>query len=243
MNRKGVVRVDILRRTFLVSMLTVLMISSLGDCTLAEPLTGSKTATIEEGGYKSFGVDGQGVFVFSVLVLNGSNVDVFICQSPPTLGNLRYIEGYDYIDVESIQDNFPREDDDVMFIVVDNGDNVGVASTGDVQVLVEWETEKIPSPSDPLPVLLKAVGIGIVVALVLAILLVRVLRRREEPAEVIVETVYVDERGRAVPPPRPRGLSPKDRWCPRCGSERMVSPRTGQPYCPNCTPPPPPPPG
>jgi hypothetical protein len=243
MNRKGVVKVDIPRRTFLVSMLTVLMISSMAYCSLAEPLTGSNTAIIKEGEYKSFGVKGQGDFVFTVLVVNGSNVDVFICHSPPTLGNLRYLEGYDYIDVEYVEDSFPREDDDTMFIVVDNGDNVGVASTGDVEVLVEWETEKIPPPNENMPVLLKALGIAIVVALVIGILMVRVLRRREEPVDVVVETVYVDERGRAVPPPRSRGVSPKDRWCPRCGSERMVSPRTGQPYCPNCTPPPPPPPG
>jgi hypothetical protein len=63
--------------------------------------------------------------------------------------------------------------------------------------------------------------------------------RRPKP-EYVVEDVFVDERGRRIAPPQAAAPS-ADRWCPRCGSERLVDPYTGRIYCPNCTPPPPPP--
>ena len=226
------------RVTSLIVSISLLAVMVLPVSTAA-PLTGSNTADIDEGGFRSFGVRGQGAFTFSVLVVEGGHVDVYVCDSPPTLGTIQYVEGYDYVDVEYVEDSFPREDDNVMYVVVENGDNVGSASEGDVRVTVEWATEKVDPPDDSMAVLpILLIVVFFVIVLVVAMVM-RIARR--PPPEVVVEDVYVDERGRRIAPPRAQALSAGDRWCPRCGSERLVDPATGRVYCPNCTPPPPPP--
>lgn len=227
-------------RTYIaIALLLVLVMAMLSACSYAESLTGTKTATIDRGGYKSFSVGGQGDIAFSVNVVEGGNVDVYVCDSPPMLGSLEYIDGYDYVNVEYVEDSFPRDDDNTMFIVVDNGDDVGTASTGDVTVIVEWATEKVPPPEDSIKVLPVALIVGFFVALIVVVLVLRTRRNPDLEPEVVVETIYLDERGRQVAPPAPT-LSAQDRWCPRCGSERRINPATGWPYCPSCTPPPPP---
>ena len=209
--------------------------------TAAEKLTGTETVAIDEDKYESFGMGGQGDIRFSVIVVEGGNVDVYVCDSPPTLGSLEYIDGYDYIDVEYVEDSFSRDDDNTMFIVVDNGDNVGVASTGDVTVTVAWTTEKISPPEDPISILPAVLIVGFFVVLIIVVLVARVRRGRAMEPQVIIENVYVDEQGRQVAAPRTPMMSAQDKWCPRCGSERRMNPATGRPYCPSCTPPPPPP--
>jgi hypothetical protein len=213
---------------------------------LGDEDSGDEVLTIAAGKSAYWTIGGIGDIHFKVEVVAGGPVDVLITKNKPDTSELRHYEGYRYLGVTSVDEIFDREKEDEVYLVVDNSDDVGAHTQGDARVHVEWELV-----GEFAAMLLRIVGpiVAIFVALAIAIVLYKRWRSVEEDPEWMeLEEVYVDARGRPIPPPTTSVLEQKEAWCPRCGTQMRIDPLRGKYTCPKCgarpkrrAPPPPPP--
>ena len=189
---------------------------------------------IGQGDNHYWKVSGQGTLEFTVEVVTGGPVDVLITDDVPT-GMVFYYEGHDYIRTSSVKGKFPMGSEGTVYLVVDNSNDVGVDTTGDVTVDVEWEL------SGQTSAWLAGVLVPIIfLILIVAGLVITVRRRTSRPRydDTVVEDVYVDERGQVLgvsSGPPARGRAPHEpQWCPSCGAEMQWDDYYGRSYCPHC---------
>ncbi len=193
---------------------------------------GDEVLTIAAGESAFWAIGGIGDIHFKVEVVAGGPVDVLVAKDRPGTSELRTYEGHRYFGVTSVDEIFDRDKEDTVYLVVDNSDDVGAHTQGDSRVHVEWEIV-----GELAAFLLRIVGpiVVVLVALAIAIVLYRRWRRVEEDPEWYeLEEVYVDARGRPIPPPRTEAPGDREVWCPRCGSQMPLDPLTGRHTCPKC---------
>ncbi len=192
------------------------------------------TLMIREGDNHYWEVEGSGTLEFRVEVITGGAVDVLITDDAP-FGMVFYYEDHKYTNKRLVEDEFPMQDSSE-YLVIDNSDEIGVHTTGDVTVKVKFELTGQAA----------ALLLGLLVPIIILILVVLgfVVRRRSRlsstRADYQVETVYVDESGRRIgssmePPPAAAVAAPTEsQWCPGCGAEMRWDPSVGRPVCPYC---------
>jgi len=202
----------------------------------------SENATITEGTFENVLIDtnGQNVW-YHVKVLSGGSVDVFMADMIYySTGTISYYPGHKHMAVSDVEDTLTGASGSV-HLVVDNGDDIGIASFGDVTVLMEWELQ-----TDYVGIV---VGIIFLIILIVVIVAAVVVKRRK----VQVTTVVEDEFGRVVSyevhdEPNYQGNAvgsstgtiagaaptATDEYCPGCGRSKVYDPASRRTYCPAC---------
>ena len=202
-----------------------------------------RTVAIKEGSYEDIYITERGSIKYSVRVISGGPVDVYMAKYllPGPAGSISVIEGHSHEGVESVEDILEGADGSV-YLVVENGDNIGTASSGDVTVYMSWESTV--TATGVLGILLGVlVFISIVIFLVAAVVRSRKKRGAMVPvgqriittsfdgSTYIVEDTYVetdgDEDGDA-------SVRESGQYCPRCGAMMSLAPMTGAIWCPRC---------
>jgi len=179
-------------------------------------------------------VDGDGTLKFKVRVVSGGNVDVLIADGPPS-GFSFYYEGYLFTNEGSLEEEFPMQDE-TAYLVVDNSNDIGVHTVGDVSVKVEYELTGQGW----------ALLLGLLIPIIFIVLIIlRVAlrfaagRTRTTTVDYEVENIYVDHQGRQVGSsmamPAAAATAPTEsQWCPGCGAEMRWDPSQGRSICPYC---------
>jgi hypothetical protein len=191
------------------------------------------TLMIREGDNHYWEVEGSGTLEFRVEVLSGGTVDVLITDDAP-FGMVFYYEDHKYTNKRLVEDEFPMQDSSE-YLVIDNSNEIGVHTTGDVTVKVKFELT-----GQAASLLLGLLLPIIVLVLVVLGIVVRRSRMSSTRADNQVETVYVDESGRRIgssmePPPAAAMAAPSEsQWCPGCGAEMRWDPSVGRAVCPYC---------
>ncbi len=216
-------------------MVGTLIVPLAGMASFADDRT-VKDVTIPQDDNVYWKIKTVGKIEFTVDVVEGGPVDVLITQDLP-VGFVIFFEKWE--NVRNLDDSFSTGDDTEVYLLIDNTNEVGASSIGDVRVHVEWETTG-EAAGWLLSVL---VPIIIVIVIILSIVLRFASRGRSRGGtdEVIVEEVYVDEQGRPIArservqmEPSSRGGPVGTQWCPNCGAEMGPHPRTGRLFCQHC---------
>lgn len=206
----------------------------------------SENATIVEGSFENVLIDTNGKNVwYHVEVLSGGSVDVYMADMIQYYsGTISVYPGHEHVGVRDIEDTLKGASGSV-HLVVDNGDDLGVASSGDVTVMMEWELE-----TDYFGLVL---GVIFLIIIIISIVASVVIKRRR----VQVTTVVEDEFGRVLSyetheeSPTYGGstggtvgyaqsggnggaAAPTEEYCPGCGRSKIFDPATRRTYCPAC---------
>lgn len=213
---------------------------------VASPLADAgeeRTVSISKGSYEDILITETGSIKYSVTVVSGGPVDVYMAKYliPGPFGTISVIEGHSHEGVESVEDTLNGADGSV-YLVVDNGDSIGTASSGDVTVTMSWESTT--SVGAVLGVLL---AIIIIISVVIGIVAAVVKSKRKSGAMVpvgqkvvaaspdgstyIVEDTYVETDGSAE---EYDSVRESGQYCPSCGAMMDLDARTGAIWCPRC---------
>lgn len=202
----------------------------------------SQNASIPEGSFENVLIDtnGQNVW-YHVKVLSGGSVDVYMAESIQYYsGTIIVYPGHEHPAVTDIEDTLTGASG-LVHLVVDNGDDLGVVSTGDVSVMIEWELQ-----TDYVGLAMGVIFLVIIIVVIVAAVVVK--KRR-----VQVTTVVEDEHGRMLyyetheeAPTQQNAFgsntgtvagamaAPAEEYCPGCGRSKVYDPVSRRNYCPHC---------
>lgn len=186
-----------------------------------------ETVAIPQGTDHQWEIETKGdAIYYSVEVVSGGSVDVIAAKFAYQDGELGYfyLSGHRHINVREIDGTVSSHEDlDDFDLFVDNSNDVGVGSTGDVTVNVIIEHR----PSFPIWLLA-------IIAVVIFIVSVMGSMRRERAEEEAGESVQRDMAALYEPPPTSPSGAPADTYCLDCGAQQAYDEATGALYCPRC---------
>ncbi len=202
----------------------------------------SETATIDQGSFESILIDTNGKNLwYHVKVLSGGSVDVYMADTIQYwTGTITVYPGHEHPGVRDIEDTL-KGASGLVHLVVDNGDDLGVVSTGNVTVLMEWELE-----TDYIGLVL---GVIFLIFIIIGIVASVVVKRRRVQVTTVVEDEFgrvlsyethdeAPNQGNAFGTPSgtvPGAMAaPTEEYCPGCGRSKVFDPATRRTYCPHC---------
>ena len=191
-----------------------------------EPL--EETTEIGQGHYErwSFEVSDYRIH-YTAKVVQGGKVDVYATAWGWKDYHLKeYLLGeHSHIGVTEAEGTHNPDDDmKTFYLIVDNSNNTGIPSVGNVTVKIKIENTWLFSTTEVCSMWV------IVFTVIVAAVMWRIGRKKDK-----AETTEESDRNAEVPP-SPEGTDhpPTGNVCQECGGEYLIDEDSGWPYCPNC---------
>jgi len=190
-----------------------------------EPL--EETTEIGQGHYEqwSFKVTDYHIH-YTAKVVQGNKVDVYAAGWGWKDNELKkYLLGeHSHVGVSEAEGTHnPNDDMKTFYLIVDNSNNTGIPSVGNVTVKIKIENTWLFSTGE-------LCSMWVLTFIVIVPAMMWGIGRKKDRAEA---TKGSD--GPATVPPSPEGNDPPTGdVCQQCGSESLIDEASGCPYCPNC---------